>query len=364
MGIPGQLGQFFTHAATGFAVTGRSGNVVHANRAFALIVDRESQDIADLNVFDMTHPEDRARNVQLLDQLLTAKIPGYVIEKRFVRRDGSSIWVRNSVSLVTDGNPAAGHLVHICENIGDRKRIEQILERQEQMAALGRLTSSIMHEINNPLEAVFNLIYLAQQTANPDQAGHYLKMAEEELGRVAEITMQGLHFHRQSSVAMLANLSAVLQTVVVLFGGRFRRSQVRVAMALEKSADLLCFAGEIRQVFVNLIGNAVESMPQGGRLILRVKPVTDWRTDSRGVRVTVADTGAGMSQETRQRLFEAFYTTKGENGSGLGLWVSANILRKHNASIQVRSNHRGTVFSLLFPYNGVETRNAGVSDAA
>ncbi len=358
-----QIGDFFAHAATGFAVTDVYGNVIDANETLARIVDRAPGEIGDINLFELTHPEDRSRHRSMLEKLLAFEIPGFVIEKRYLRRDGSAVWVRNSVSLVNDEQSKSRHLISICEDISQRKRAERVLEQQEQMAAIGRLTSSIVHEINNPLEAVLNLIFLAQRSADLNEARPYLRDAEEELGRACEITMQGLQFHRQPSSPASANVVNILQSVLSLFKGKFKTSRVYVVLKTEDAPELMCFAGEMRQVFVNLISNAVESMQHGGQLTISVRPGTDWRTGDQGVRITIADTGYGMSLETRKRMYEAFYTTKGPAGSGLGLWVTANIVRKHQGCIHVRSKclerSGGTVFTLIFPYAGAAGKTAG-----
>jgi PAS domain S-box-containing protein len=363
-----QIGDWFAHAATGFAVVDVHGNVIDANETLARIVDRTPAEIGNANLFELTHPEDQSRHRAMLEKLLASEIPGFVIEKRYLRPDGTAAWVRNSVSLVDDDKSRSCRLVCICEDISQRKRAEQVLEQQEQMAAIGRLTSSIVHEINNPLEAVLNLIFLAQRSADLGQAMPYLREAEEELGRASEITMQGLQFHRQPSSPTSTNVVNILQSVLSLFKGRFKMGRVRVEFKTEDAPELMCFAGEIRQVFVNLIANAVESMPDGGQLTVRLRPGTDWRTEHQGVRITIADTGSGMSPETLKHMFEAFYTTKGPAGSGLGLWVTANIVRKHQGQIHVRSKRLtpsgGTVFSLIFPYAGAAGKVAGFHQPA
>jgi two-component system sporulation sensor kinase C len=357
------INDVFRHAATGLAITDVTGNVVDVNKAFARIVDRSPAEMQNANVFGWTHPEDQSRHGELLQQLLAAKIPGFVIEKRYLRSDGSVVWVRNSVSLMSGEPSSPGHLVSICEDISDRKRAEGILKRQEQMAAIGRLTSSILHEINNPLEAVGNLIFLARQAASPVEAAGYLKQAEEELGYASQITSQGLQFHRQSSAATSTNVVDLLRSVMALFTGRLKEARVGVDLAAEDGPELMCFPGELRQVFVNLISNAIDSMTRGGQLKIRVRPSTDWRTGEHGVRVTIADTGAGMSLETRKHIYQPFFTTKGSQGSGLGLWVTSNIVKKHQGCIHVRSRYAtesgGTVFSLVFPYRGAQGKAGG-----
>ena len=362
-----QIGHWFAHAATGFAVTDVYGNVVDANEALARIIDRTPAEISAANLFELTHPDDRARHRSLLDQLLASQIPGFVIEKRYLRRDGSAVWVRNSVSLVND-DPNKSHLISICEDISQHKRAEQALEKQEQMAAIGRLTSSIIHEINNPLEAVLNLLFLAQRADDLEQARPFLRNAEEELGRAADITAQGLKFHRQSSYPASANVIHIMQSVLALFKEKLRVARVEVGLETQDAPELLCFAVELRQVFANLIGNAVEAIKNGGNITIRVRPGTDWQTGDRGVRITIADTGSGMSLETRKRMFEAFYTTKGSGGSGLGLWVTGRIVRKHRGHIHVRSRLGaqlgGTAFTLVFPYAGAEGKTAGLHEHA
>jgi PAS domain S-box-containing protein len=357
------ISDVFEHAATGLAITDVTGNVVDVNKAFARIVDRSPADLQDANLFGWTHPEDQPRHGELLQQLLAAKIPGFVIEKRYLRSDGSVVWVRNSVSLMSGEPSSPRHLISICEDISDRKRAEGVLRRQEQMAAIGRLTSSILHEINNPLEAVGNLIFLAGQSANPAEAAGYLKLAEQELAHVSQITSQGLQFHRQSSTAISTNVVELLRSVLSLFTGRFKEARVHLNLATDDAPELMCFPGEIRQVFVNLISNAVDSMAANGQLKIRVRPSTDWRTGERGVRVTLADTGEGMSLETRKQIYQPFFTTKGTQGSGLGLWVTSSIVKKHQGSIHVRSRRAntssGTVFSLVFPYRGAQGKTAG-----
>jgi two-component system, sporulation sensor kinase C len=360
--------ELFAHAATGLAVTDLDGNVLHANESLARIVDWTVADLSDANLFELTHPDDQSRHRDMLDKLLAAEIPGFVIEKRYLRKDGSAVWVRNSVSLLNDEQSDSSHLVSICEDISKRKQAEQVLEQQEQMAAIGRLTSSIVHEINNPLEAVLNLVYLAQSSAHLDEARRYLRDAEQELVRACEITTQGLQFHRQHGAPTSAKVVNIVQSVLTLFKGKFKTARVRVEFETQDAPELTCFAGEMRQVFVNLIGNAVESMQDGGRLKISIRPGTDWRSGHHGVRITIADTGSGMSPETRRRMYDAFYTTKGSGGSGLGLWVTANIVRKHQGSIHVRSKRMarsgGTVFTLIFPYAGAAGKAAGFHENA
>jgi PAS domain S-box-containing protein len=367
MSIHRQIGECFAQAATGFALTDVHGNVMHANETMARIIDRSLGEIEGTNLFELTHPEDRSRHQDLLKKLLSEEINSFVIEKRYLRPDGKPVWVRNSVCLVEGELSDYRNVVSISEDIDQHKNAERMLEQQEQMAAIGRLTSSIVHEINNPLEAVLNLLFLARHSADLGSAQRFLNDAEGELSRVSEITTQALKFHRQTSFAAATNVVEILQSVLALFKGKFKMAGVSLLVKTDDNPELVCFAGEVRQVFVNLIANAVESMPDGGRLTVKVRPGTDWRTGERGVRVTIADTGHGMSPETLRHIYRAFFTTKGVLGSGLGLWVTSNIVHKHQGSIHVRSaqldHARGTVFTLIFPSRGAAGRSTGFQAA-
>jgi two-component system, sporulation sensor kinase C len=359
----GEFRKALRGAATGIAILTSSGTILYSNESFAKIVDRRPEEIPKLNLFDLIHPEDRSRHQALLKQLFANAIPHFVIEKRYIRPDGSSVWARNSVSLAGKRSAGRSHLACICEDINDRKQAEQAVRNQERLAALGRLASAIVHEIRNPLEAASNLIFLAQKASSIEEARHYLTTAEEEVGRASNIATQGLHFSRQSAAPLLTNLADLLESVLSMLKGRLNRAHVRVEFLHSGSTELVCFPGEMRQVFANIIVNAIDAMPGGGRLILKLRSATDWRTNRPGVRVTIADTGVGMSPDTRRKIYRAFFTTKGPEGSGVGLWVTANIVDKHDGSMHVRSRKgygaTGTAFTLIFPEGGVEGKPAG-----
>lgn len=242
------------------------------------------------------------------------------------------------------------------------KRSEDALRRTEKLAAVGRLSASIAHEINNPLEAITNLLYLIRRQDGLDaNSVAYAELAEHEVARMSEIVQQTLRFHRQSTKAAVANVGEVLDSVLSLHRGKVKALQISVHRDYRGEVELFCFAGEMRQLFANLIGNALDAMPgHGGRLVLEVRASQSWNNpDVPGVRVVVADTGCGMSPATQRRIFEAFFTTKESTGTGLGLWVSAEIIQKHHGIVRVRSRHAqdgvdgksGTVFMVFLPAN-------------
>jgi PAS domain S-box-containing protein len=244
----------------------------------------------------------------------------------------------------------------------ERKRAEEALRKTEKLAAAGRLATSIAHEINNPLEAVTNLLYLLRhQPSLDEEAMGYANLAQQEISRVAEMTQQTLRFYRQSTLPVVANIGELLESVLTLFTGRMLALLIKVSRKIGPDLDLYCFSGELRQVFANLIGNAIDAMAQGGHLWLSVRRSRSWVDGTPGIRLFVADTGCGMTRATLLRIFEPFFTTKEATGTGLGLWVSSEIISKHNATVRVSSRpsaaangrQSGSVFMLFFPENGI-----------
>ncbi|HSY03830.1 MAG TPA: ATP-binding protein [Acidobacteriaceae bacterium] len=238
----------------------------------------------------------------------------------------------------------------------EQKRAEEALRRTEKLAAAGRLAASIAHEINNPLEAITNLLYLVRQENLTPSAAHFAGMAAQEVARVSEITQQTLRFYRQSTLPARANVCELLESVLTLHAGRIQAVQVELDREYESDLPLFCFAGELRQLFANLVTNALDAMtPGGGRLIVRARAAQ--QDGVAGVRVSVADTGSGINAEAKRHIFEPFFTTKEATGTGLGLWVSEQIIRKHHGTVRVRSSSSGatgTVFSVFFPSTGID----------
>jgi len=243
----------------------------------------------------------------------------------------------------------------------ERKQSEEALRRTEKLAVTGRLAATIAHEINNPLEGITNLLFLLRNFSGLDATAlNYVTMAESEVRRVAEITQQTLRFYRQSTLPSRAPLKELLDSVLSLYHGRFNALGIQVVRGYDPEMSLFCFAGEIRQVIANLVGNAIDATSQGGRLVIRARRARSERNGAAdGVRFTVADTGAGMEPEVLDCIFEPFFTTKEVMGTGLGLWVSREIVLKHHGLIAVRSRSAaraaqtgttsGTVFRIFIP---------------
>lgn len=237
-------------------------------------------------------------------------------------------------------------------DITDQRRAEEALRESEKLAATGRLAASIAHEINNPLEAVANLLYLAKR--QPEKAGSFLVTAEQELDRIAEITRHTLGFYRDTSAPVKMDVADIANGVLALYDRKLRFKKISVKKRFSQDTEICGFPGEIRQIIANLVVNAIDAMGPEGRMRIKISPVREWSGSGRfGVRFTILDNGPGIPAKQLQKIFEPFYTTKKDVGTGLGLWLTQNLVRKHNGTIFVRSAidpaRCGTTFSIFFP---------------
>jgi two-component system, NtrC family, sensor kinase len=231
------------------------------------------------------------------------------------------------------------------------ERAAEHLRENQKLLTLGRLTASIVHEINNPLESLTNLLYLME--IDQDRNGkrtEYLKMAQQELNRVVQISKQTLSFSRETSNPVRLQIAELIEEVLVLYGRKIAEKNIRVIRQYESSEEVIAFPGEMRQVLSNLITNAIEANGRNGMLILRIRSARKWSDQGvRGLSITVADNGSGISAQAQKRLGEPFFTTKGQAGTGLGLWVTRSIcLQLRSSVLPVR---HGTVFSVFIPTN-------------
>jgi len=243
-------------------------------------------------------------------------------------------------------------MIMYARNTTEERKTEQALRKSEQLAAAGRLAASIAHEINNPLEAVTNLLYLAKMDVTvTGPTKNLLELADKELQRLSHIAARSLKFYRQRTAPALSSLEELIESVLFFHETEMNAREIKLARRYREAPRVLCHPGEIQQVITNLIGNAMDALSQEGRLIVGVRPARD-REGREGVAVTVADNGSGMDKLMLGRLFHPFATTKGESGTGLGLWVSKGILDKHHACVAVRSRVGcGTVFRFFLPVN-------------
>jgi signal transduction histidine kinase len=238
--------------------------------------------------------------------------------------------------------------------LAERHKAEDALRKSEKLAVAGRLAASIAHEINNPLESVVNLLYLISTSSALEESKNYTQIAMRELARVSEIVTQTLKFHRQQSKPVMVRITEIVESALVLYHGRLISAQIAIERDFRECQPIFVMVGEVRQLIVNLVGNSVDAMASGGTLKIRVTDTREHSNGARpGIRLTIADTGSGIHPEIKKKLFEPFVSTKGDTGTGLGLWVSAEIVQKHGGTIQVRSSTTspatGTVFSIFLP---------------
>jgi signal transduction histidine kinase len=241
-------------------------------------------------------------------------------------------------------------LIAYMRDATEARRTEQALRRSEQLAAAGRLAASIAHEINNPLEAVTNLLYLVRMDdAMSAPTKDLIEVADRELQRLSHITSRSLKFYRQRTAPTLTSLEELIESVLFFHETEIKMRSIELRRRYRPAPAVLCLAGEIQQVITNLISNALEAVSEKGCMELRVRAARD-RDGREGVAAVVADNGCGMDRFTIDRLFHPFVTSKGESGTGLGLWVSKGILDKHHGTICVRSGkEKGTVFRIFLP---------------
>lgn len=234
-----------------------------------------------------------------------------------------------------------------------RRQIEsqEALRRTEKLAVAGRMAASIAHEINNPLAAVTNLLYLISTSKDVESVHKYNAIAQDELRRVSEIANQTLRFYRSPQSPELVDASEVVDSAAALFRSKLRTHGITLTRDYAPGLRLMVSVGELRQVLVNLIANAIDAMRNGGHLLLRTAARLNSATGQPGIRITIADDGEGVPSQASAHLFEPFFTTKGSTGTGLGLWLARDILERAGGHIRFRNHHapHGAVFSLWLP---------------
>jgi signal transduction histidine kinase len=239
----------------------------------------------------------------------------------------------------------------IRDHIERRRAANDALRESEKLAVAGRLAASIAHEINNPLEGIMNLIYLIAGSDNIEQVRKFADLADAELQRVSEIVNQTLRFHRMPTIPAPTELGSLINSALALFKARFREKEIRLVQDVD-DVSAFCSAGEIRQALVNLVGNALDAMPPRGTLTVRARRATHAKNGESGVRISVADTGTGIAEDVRGKLFQQFFTTKGSVGTGLGLWLTKEIVDRNRGTIRYHTRVKapsGTVFSIWLP---------------
>ena len=311
------------------------------------------RDFNDADMRASVHPDDRASVAEAVSRAI-ANRDLYRAEYRVIWPDGSVHWVVAAGRAQYDETGAPTSMAGFTVDATERHKAQEALLQSEKLAAVGRLASSIAHEINNPLESVTNLLYIASTTDDLNEIKQHLHVADQELRRVAAITNQTLRFHRQSGKTKEVSATELLDGVLSIFQRRLENGGIRVAVRLRATCAIRCLDGEIRQVLTNLVSNSIDAMQPGGCIAVRSR--SGRQGSVRGAWLTIADSGSGMPVAVRKKVFEAFYSTKGINGTGLGLWISHEIVQRHGGKLIFRTSdaadsgkRHGTVFSLFLP---------------
>lgn len=333
------------------------GTVLTWNRAAERMYGYRADEIIGKNVSLLLPPDRPNEEREILQRLSEGeRIQRYETRRR--TKDGRILYMSLTISPVRDADGKVVGASTIARDITQNKMAEEALRNSERLAVAGRMAATIAHEINNPLETVTNVLYLLSRNSQLDEAAtRHLKIADEELRRIAQITRSTLGLYRERDTTPGAvTLTDMIDNLLMFYKRQVQSLGVKVERRFDSPGKVVGVSGELRQVFANLIANAIDALGiTGANLKLHVYESADWRNLSRrGIRVVVADDGPGISRETQANLFHPFYTTKGEKGTGLGLWVSQGIVIKHGGSIRLRSRieaPHGTCFAVFLPFS-------------
>jgi PAS domain S-box-containing protein len=285
-----------------------------------------------------------------------------------ISKDQNEINIDDSAAPIQDKDKQMIGIVLVFRDVSERYSSERALMRAEKLAAAGRLAAAIAHEVNNPLEGLVNLVYLARREDDLGKIRGHLLGADRELQRIAHITRQSLGFYRETSAASLFRPDVVIREVFDFYSFRAAQAHINLHVNLKTEQKAWGNAGELRQVISNLLANSLDACQAGDAVCVRVRAARSPRDLAlEGVRISVADTGSGIASENLNRIFEPFFTTKKDTGTGLGLWVSRELIEKHGGSLDVRSattgRSTGTVFTMFLPGSAVAGEKSDLQSA-
>jgi PAS domain S-box-containing protein len=297
------------------------------------------------------HPDDRLAVEQASEQVRRGA--DFEMEYRVVLPDGTSRWLYDRGENIVNPDGGGGYLVGACTDVTDRKLAEEALRKTEKLAAAGRLAATIAHEINNPLEAVTNLLYLARNHPGLDETvKDYLARADQELDRVTHLTKQTLGFYRESNKPSEIDPYALMDNVLQLYAGKLKNKGVKIVRNYKSLDNIIGIEGEMRQVISNLLANAIDASEHGSQITVTVSATRNG-DDREWATWEIADHGPGIPQEHLTKIFEPFFTTKRDIGTGLGLWVSKDLIAKQGGTIDLRTSTQpgtsGTRVSVRVP---------------
>ena len=319
---------------------------------FEVAAEQPVKTLADF--LQKVHPDDRPRVKHVMEHCCESDTVD--LEFRLLLSDGNVRWLSDRARIQRNDEGKVIYLTGACTNITARKQAEEALRRTEKLAATGRLAATVAHEINNPLASVTNLLYLVEKdpTLN-ERSRQKVQLAEQEIDRVAYFAKQTLGLYRESSPPSWHDAAQLINDAVQTYATRLQNREAFLQLEVEPGSRVYAVAAEFRQVLSNLLINAIDALlREGGKIRIRATSGHDWRNPAQhGLRLTIADTGCGIAPEHLSRIFEPFYTTKVEVGTGLGLWLSKSVVEKNKGKLRLRSRtsgaSRGTAFSIFWP---------------
>ena len=270
-----------------------------------------------------------------------------------IHKDGTRVDVSLTVSPMKDADGNIVGAAKIARDITEQNKLQAALRTSERLASVGRLAATVAHEINNPLEAVTNFIYLAKlQKDLPEKAKRYLESADHELRRVAHIAQQTLGFYRDSKQTVKFDVAKVIDDVLTIYQRKLQYKDVSIERRIEPGLTTHGSPGELKQILSNLFSNAIDASHDGGQIVVCARLWRHPKTRQRGVRFAIGDNGVGISAEDKKRIFTPFFSTKKDVGTGLGLWITRDLLEKKSGYIRLRSRQAkpsGTMVSFFVP---------------
>lgn len=329
-----------------------SGIIMSWNPAAERIFGYTEQEMIGASILTLIPDDLRSEEQTIIERIQAGKRIDHYETVRINKR-GERLEVSLTISPLKDATGKIVGASKVLRNIGERKQMEKNLLQAEKIAATGKMAATIAHEINNPLESVLNLIYLARTNIlKADQAVTYLNQAEEELLRVAHIAKQTLGYYREHSAAVSVTLADLVTDTLKIYESKLAAAGIKIQTKFSPSPQIVLRKGEMMQIISNLVTNAMYAMPSGGILTAAVEEVAE--SDRQCLCLSIEDTGEGIPAENLKKIFEPFFTTRSSIGTGIGLWVATEFIKGHKGRIDVQSSvdgaSRGTRMSIFLPF--------------
>jgi PAS domain S-box-containing protein len=328
-----------------------NGIITSWNEAASRIFGYPAEEMIGQSVLRLIPDELRYEEEMILTKVESGeRIDHY--ETTRVKKNGERFEVSVTISPIRDENGQIVGASKTARDISERKKIEQVLVQSEKFAATGRMAATIAHEINNPLDSVMNLVFLARTSSSINKARDYLQTAEKELERVAHIVRQTLGYYRETVAPVTIDIRELIEDVLAVYQRKLNANKIAVDCWFDHHRPITANKGELVQVLSNVIANSIDAMSDGG--VLQVKVEETSHSNEQGVRIVVRDNGAGIREEHLARIFEPFFTTKGHLGTGIGLWVAKQLVEKRRGQISITSGtdtgNSGTTLAIFIPF--------------